>query len=74
VLARDQNPAYIASALRVVGAAGAPGSSGTPGEVEVSVPESELLTNIKRAIVRGAPAAAPGPSSSSASSASSASP
>ena len=50
------------STERVVGAAGAPGSTGTPGEVEVSVPESELLTNIKRAIARGAPAA---PSSAS---------
>ena len=66
VLARDQNPAYTASALRAVGAAGAPGSTGAPGEVEVSVPESELLTNIKRAIARGAPAA---PSSASAASA-----
>jgi hypothetical protein len=64
VLARDQNPAYIASALRVVGAAGAPASPGTPGEVEVSVPESELLRNIKRAIAASAPAAAPSPSGS----------
>ena len=67
VLARDQNPAYIASALRVVGAAGAPGSPGTPGEVEVSVPESELLRNIKRAIAASAPVAASSSSSSAAS-------
>ncbi len=69
VLARDANPAYIASALRVVGAAGAPGSPGTPGEVEVSVPESELLKNIKRAIERSAPGAATLASSPSGSSA-----
>ncbi|MEP6650708.1 MAG: hypothetical protein ABJA74_12490 [Lapillicoccus sp.] len=55
VLARDQNPAYIASVLRAVTPSGA---SGTPGEVEVSVPESELLQNIKRAVAAGAPTAA----------------
>lgn len=54
VLARDQNPAYIASALRAVGATG---PAGAPGEVEVSVPESELLRNIKRAVAAGGPAA-----------------
>jgi hypothetical protein len=70
VLARDANPAYIASALRVVGAAGSPGSPGTPGEVEVSVPESELLQNIKRAIDRSAPGAVTPAASASGSSAS----
>jgi hypothetical protein len=57
VLARDQNPAYIAAALRVVGPTNAPGSSGSPGEVEVSVPESQLLQNVKRAIALSAPVA-----------------
>jgi hypothetical protein len=57
VLARDQNPAYIAAALRVVGPTGTPGSPGMPGEVEVSVPESQLLQNIKRAIALSAPVA-----------------
>ncbi len=59
LLARDQNPAYIAAALRVVASTGSPGTSGGPaspgaaarsGEVEVSGPESELLRNIKRAV------------------------
>jgi hypothetical protein len=66
VLARDQNPAFIASVLRAVspGASGqggpgaAGGQPGAPGEVEVSVPESELLRNIKRAVAAGAPSAA----------------
>jgi hypothetical protein len=57
VLARDQNPAYIAAALRVVGPTNAPGSPGSPGEVEVSVPESQLLQNVKRAIALSAPVA-----------------
>jgi len=53
VLARDQNPAF-----------GAGGGPGAPGEVEVSVPESEMLRNIKRAVAAGEPAP-PRPSSSS---------
>jgi hypothetical protein len=54
VLARDQNPAYIATALRAVSPAGPPGA---PAEVEVSVPESELLRNIKKAVAAGGRAA-----------------
>ena len=53
VLARDQNPAF-----------GAGCGPGAPGEVEASVPESELLRNIKRAVAADAPAAPPPPSSS----------
>lgn len=66
VLARDSNPAFIASVLRAVRpGAGAPGAAETPGapgsqgsqgsqgiapELEIAVPESPLLRNIKKAL------------------------
>ena len=50
VLARDPNPAFIASVLKATTAPGA------PGEVEVSLPESELIRNIKRAVAASRPA------------------
>lgn len=69
VLARDSNPAFIASVLRAVSGPVAGGGGAPPGrppgqgaapELEIAVPESELLRNIKRALVLPPSAAARG--------------
>ncbi len=55
VLARDANPAFIESVVRAVRPGGGAGGAGggAPGadpEVEISIPESPLITNVRRAV------------------------